>query len=158
MYTSHGHQIPGSPAPAPGANRPSVARCGGPRVCGVCKTESNDWARTNLGPDAHMISIEADGTNSVYPEIARDIAYHYIKDHLLEKTDDNEHFVPANVFIVWFTKTLQHWKALVSTTLPDGRYYELTHNGDTGETYVDTYVKVHNVVIPPGGRLEKGSS
>ena len=52
-----------------------------------------------------------------------------------------------NVYVVWFSKTLQNWKALVSTTLPDGKYYEVTHNGDKNETYVDTYVKLSNKCI-----------
>ena len=50
-------------------------------------------------------------------------------------------------YVVWFSKTLQHWKALVSTTLPDGVYYEVTYNGDNKETYVDIYFKQINLVI-----------
>ena len=52
-----------------------------------------------------------------------------------------------NVYVVWFSKTLQNWKALVSTTVPDNKYYELTYNGDKGETYVDVYVKLDNQVV-----------
>lgn len=59
----------------------------------------------------------------------------------LEKTDPH---VEYTTYVVWFSKTLQNWKALVSSTLPDGKYYEVTYNGDAGETYVDTYVKVDN--------------
>ncbi len=51
------------------------------------------------------------------------------------------------VYVVWWSKTLQNWKALVSTTLPDGMYYEVTHNGDAGETYLDAYKKFDNVVV-----------
>lgn len=54
---------------------------------------------------------------------------------------------PDQVYIVWFTKTLQNWKALVSTTLEDSYYYELTYNGDRRETYLDMYVKTENVCI-----------
>lgn len=43
---------------------------------------------------------------------------------------------------------LQNWKALVSTTVSDGMYYELTHNGDKGETYVDVYKKWDSKCIP----------
>lgn len=52
-----------------------------------------------------------------------------------------------NVFIVWFSKTLQNWKALVSTDVPDGMYYEITHNGDKNETYVDVYKKWDNLCV-----------
>lgn len=49
-------------------------------------------------------------------------------------------------YVVWFNKTLRNWKALIGTTLPDGFYYEVTSNGDTGEYYVDTYKKVDQAV------------
>jgi hypothetical protein len=51
------------------------------------------------------------------------------------------------VFVVWFSKTLQNWKAMVSTTVPlDSAYFEITHNGATEETYVDMYFKHSNTV------------
>jgi hypothetical protein len=53
-----------------------------------------------------------------------------------------------DTYVVWFCKTLQNWKAIVCTTLADGHMYEVTHNGDKNETYIDDYVKVDNVVIP----------
>jgi len=53
-----------------------------------------------------------------------------------------------DVYIVWFSKTLQNWKCLVSTTVPDGMYYEVTYNGEEKETYVDAYKKWDNIAIP----------
>jgi len=64
----------------------------------------------------------------------------------VETTDDFE-ITEENVFIVWFCKTLQNWKALVSTTVSDGMYYEVTYNGDKQETYLDAYKKWENVRI-----------
>ena len=55
------------------------------------------------------------------------------------------------MFIVWICKTLQNIKALVSTTVPNGMYYEITHNGDKNETYVDAYKKWENFAIKHGG-------
>lgn len=74
------------------------------------------------------------------------LVFRYVKAHL-EKTDTHVTFVQDEVYVVWFSKTLQNWKALVSTTLPDGMYYEVTHNGDEGETYIDAYKKFDNVCI-----------
>jgi hypothetical protein len=54
-----------------------------------------------------------------------------------------------DVFVVWFCKTLQNWKALVSTTQSAPTYFEVTHNGDTGETYIDCYTKSHQVIAVP---------
>ena len=49
------------------------------------------------------------------------------------------------MYIVWFCKTLQNWKALVSTDVINGVYWEVTHNGDKNETYVDMYTKTNNI-------------
>ena len=52
------------------------------------------------------------------------------------------------VFIVWFCKTLQNWKALAATHRKDDLYFEITHNGDKDETYLDVYMKVGNIAVP----------
>ena len=61
----------------------------------------------------------------------------------VEKTDGFTLTVD-DVYIVWWSKTLQNWKALVSTTVSDGMYYEVTYNGDKKETYIDAYKKWKN--------------
>ena len=58
-----------------------------------------------------------------------------------------------DVYIVWSCKTLQNFKALASTTVSDGMYYEITHNGDKNETYFDVYKKWENFVVR-GGKYE----
>jgi hypothetical protein len=73
----------------------------------------------------------------------------YLVDYInskLEKTDD---FVIGvdYVYVVWFSKVLKNWKVLMSTTLPDRMYYELTFNGDKDELYIDAYQKVDNTVV-----------
>lgn len=50
-------------------------------------------------------------------------------------------------FVVWSSKTLQNWKALVATDRRDGLYFEVTYNGDQNITYLDTYEKLNNQVI-----------
>lgn len=49
-----------------------------------------------------------------------------------------------DLYVVWFAKTLQNWKALVSTDALKGVYWEVTFNGDKGEAYVDEYQKKYN--------------
>ena len=39
---------------------------------------------------------------------------------------------------------MQNNKALLSTTVPDGMYYEITYNGDRRECYLDAYKKWEN--------------
>ena len=69
----------------------------------------------------------------------------YVNAHL-DKTDGKQ-IAEGDVFIVWMCKTLQNNKALVSTTLFDGMYYELTYNGDKKELYLDAYKKWDNLCI-----------
>ena len=76
---------------------------------------------------------------------AKQLVVNYYNSRV-EITDDFE-ITEENVFIVWFCKTLQNWKALVSTTVSDGMYYEVTYNGDKRETYLDAYKKWENVRI-----------
>lgn len=51
------------------------------------------------------------------------------------------------VYIVWMCKALQNNKALLSTDIEDGVYYEVTYNGDKNEFYLDVYKKTDNIVI-----------
>lgn len=74
---------------------------------------------------------------------AIDIIYDYITKNL-NQTDTDTNF---KVYIVWKCKTLQNWKWMVSSTLHDGMYYEVTYNGDKKEFYLDAYKKVENVCI-----------
>lgn len=54
------------------------------------------------------------------------------------------------VYVVWFAFVLGNWKAFISTSRPDGRVWEVTHNKEKGESYVDSYLKTHNVAVPDG--------
>ena len=69
----------------------------------------------------------------------------YANEHL-DKTDGRT-ITEGDVFIVWMCKTLQNSKAMASTTLFDGMYYELTYNGDKNELYLDAYKKWENRCI-----------
>lgn len=73
---------------------------------------------------------------------AKQLVVDYFNSHV--DATDGKKLTMEDVFIVWFSKTLQNWKALVSTTVSDGMYYEITHNGDKKETYLDVYKKWEN--------------
>ena len=66
----------------------------------------------------------------------------YTNKHL--DKSDNKKITSDDVFMVWCCKTLQNNKALLSTTLFDGMYYECTYNGDNQEMYIDVYKKWEN--------------
>jgi hypothetical protein len=146
-FTSHGHQIPGTPVEERESD--NIARCGGPALCSKCAREAAS-AVSNGDIQGNSTNVHPVDITMIRRALA---AVKSVIDENHEKTDppikwDTEH----SLYVVWFSKTLQHYKALISTTLPDGRYYEVTYNGDKFETYVDTYVKVNNVCVPDEGR------
>ena len=83
--------------------------------------------------------------NDKFLKLCKEIVVDYFNERV-EKTDGKK-ITEDDVFIVWSCKTLQNNKALVSTTVSDGMYYELTHNGDKKEIYLDAYKKWENVKI-----------
>lgn len=51
------------------------------------------------------------------------------------------------VFVVWSCKTLQNNKAILSHTGTDAPLFEITHDGNKGVFYVDTYEKTQNKLV-----------
>ena len=76
----------------------------------------------------------------------KDLVAEYAIEHL-DKSDEMPKF---EIYVVWYCKTLQNHKALLSTDLKDGMYYELTYNGDKKELYFDAYKKFQNIAIELG--------
>lgn len=129
-YTGHGHHIPGTNKGEGVTKVKSVTSCGGVNVCPRCRTEVEDYTATMLG------------TGFDHPGMAKDIVYQYVGAQYVGRT------VNFEVYVVWFAYILGGWKALLSTTLDDGMYYEVTRNAQKRETYLDAYKKAENRVIP----------
>jgi hypothetical protein len=57
------------------------------------------------------------------------------------------------IYVVWFAYILGNWKAILSTSRPDGRIWEVTHkaehDGSDGPavTFIDSYIKTHNIEV-----------
>lgn len=83
---------------------------------------------------------EKDFVEIVKREVARYANLNLDKSDCVNITEDD-------VYIVWMCKTLQNNKAMASTTLFDGMYYEITYNGDKNEIYFDAYKKWQNIVL-----------
>lgn len=78
-----------------------------------------------------------------------DLCIQTVVDYFNNRSDKTDKFeiTKENVFVVWSCKTLQNNKALLSTTVSDGMYYECTYNGDKKELYFDAYKKWENKCI-----------
>lgn len=108
---------------------------------GTINVKTEDIEDCGKMPEDVIGKISPSDTN------ATRIVADYIENHL----DKSDGPVLFNVFIVWKCKVLQNWKYLISSTLNDGMYYELTFNGDRGEWYLDAYKKFENRVIQRKG-------
>ena len=74
-------------------------------------------------------------------------AIRIVTDYIYEHLDKSEATPEFSVYTVWKAKALQNWKYLISSSLNDGMYYELTYNGDKQEWYLDAYKKFENRVV-----------
>jgi len=82
---------------------------------------------------------------SIRPQvIAMEVVYNYVSARL-DKTNLRARFDFDDIYVTWFCKTLQNWKALITTTLPDGMYYEVSYDGEKEKIYLDAYKKFENI-------------
>ena len=84
--------------------------------------------------------------NKDFVEKAKQAVVDYFNSQA-ESTDKNGRITADEVYVVWLVKALQNNKALLSTTVADGMYYEFTWNGDKNEGYLDAYKKWKNVLV-----------
>ena len=89
------------------------------------------------------IPFSNDDEGKTFPEVAKRLVYtsKLVRANVF---DDHPEFSINDVYVVWFAYTLGHWKALCSTSIPDGRYFEVTYHSAKKVAFVDTYVKVAN--------------
>lgn len=83
--------------------------------------------------------------NQKFVEFAKKDVVDYFNSY--KEITDEGRLTPEDVYVVWLCKTLQNNKALLSTTVWDGMYYEVTYNGDKNEMYLDAYKKWDNKCI-----------
>ena len=89
--------------------------------------------------------------NQEFIDKCKQLVSEYTNNHV-DKSDKIT-VPPQDVFVVWSCKTLQNNKALLSTPLFDGMYYECTYNGDKNEIYFDAYKKWENIKHDLGSGL-----
>ena len=70
-----------------------------------------------------------------------------VRDYIADTINKAETVPEFETYVVWNCYILGYQKALISTTLPDKMYYEVTYNAEKNEIYLDAYVKIHNRAI-----------
>ena len=80
-----------------------------------------------------------------FQEIAKRTVFEMVQEGL--DPTDNIKLTMDDVYVTWFGFILGNMKALVSTSLPDGKYYEVTYNNEKKEIYIDCYVKIKQKVV-----------
>lgn len=74
--------------------------------------------------------------------------FEIVKEYTERHLDKSDADIPeVKPFIVWYCKALKNHKALLSTNIHDGMYYELTYNGEKNQIYFDAYKKFENRCI-----------
>ena len=83
-------------------------------------------------------------TSEEFLKEAKSIIFNKVKN-------ENKVFSHSNVddvvYVVWYCWILENQKCLISTTIPDGKYYEITYNKERQEMYIDTYVRSENFKV-----------
>lgn len=89
--------------------------------------------------------------NKKFVELCKEKVVDYTNTHMnLNSINPPVHITTDDVYVVWLNRTLQNNKALLSTTVEDGMYYEVTYNGDKNELYFDAYKHIENVEFKLG--------
>lgn len=78
-------------------------------------------------------------------EKARQIVISYIQKWI-EEGNHQILIQHDDIWIVWYVRSLQNWKCILGSSLPDGVTYEVTYDGDKAEYYLDVHKKIESVV------------
>ena len=86
--------------------------------------------------------------NDKFVELCKEKVAEYTNTTMnLSSISEPVHISTNDVYVVWLNRTLQNNKALLSTTISNGMYFEITYNGDKDELYFDAYKHENNYCI-----------
>ena len=72
------------------------------------------------------------------------VAANYNQHHDIEKTDPLE---PEDFYIIWFTKVITNWKAILGTAEIRGLLWVVTFNGLKHDAFIEVYRKVNQAPV-----------
>jgi hypothetical protein len=77
---------------------------------------------------------------------ARQLIFEYVTVWF-KKSDRDVTFTKDDISVYWFSKDGGDWRVLLTTTLQNDIYYQVTHFADKEETSIDVYYKYGTVTI-----------
>lgn len=85
------------------------------------------------------------------------IAHAKVREFTLDTRNKGQYPTATDfaVVTVWKCYILGNMKLLITTSLPDGKYYEVTYDFGKDSMYFDVYVRVHNAEFC---NLDKGET
>lgn len=98
----------------------------------------------------HPVESTASTKQTPKPEQPTEIARRLVVEEFnanLNRVDRDKTITIDDTYFYFFTYILGCWKIYVSTTVPDNKIYEVTYNAESGEAYLDVYVKLSNRAI-----------
>lgn len=90
-----------------------------------------------------------EGTTMLNANEIESLAHAKVREFALNTRNKGQYPSPADfeVVTVWKCYILGNMKLLITTSLPDGKYYEVTYDFGKDSMYFDAYVRVHNEEI-----------
>lgn len=104
----------------------------------IRKVIAGDPAKTYPGLDWVKNAMD-EFASLTCEEQAMHIVYEFVRIHLDPSDSKYDSFGIGEVYVVQFTYILGNWRAMVSTSLPDGMYYEVVYAKHRGVARLNAY-------------------
>jgi len=141
-FTRHGHHIIGS---IKSGERPKVVkRCGGPRMCDLCREDKNKfWEKYNepLSRESKL-EFEIQGRKK-----AKGIVESFISDGL---TSDSKS-VDVEAEVLKFLRVGDNWKAILMANNDDSILYDVIYLNEMKVAEVRIFTPTDRIVVRDGG-------
>jgi hypothetical protein len=102
------------------------------------------------------MSEDTEARPTVYPDPDRflTMAKRLVADNYNAHQDEEETppLTIDDLYIVWFSKVLNNWRAQVQSSLVRGLLWMVTYNGPKNEAYIEVYRKINNTKVQTRGR------
>lgn len=143
MYTTHGHQIPGTTKTYP---RPvTKVQCGEFTSCSKCLGEAFHATMIKVSPEDRFRKVSLMEKLELQVRACTIVARYY------NERREDQYEIPEltlkDLSITWFNRIERNWKATITTNIPDDVFYEVTYVAKTKTTVLEVFKKIDKVVL-----------